>query len=253
MEVELTEVPAALSRSPLYGIRWGAVFAGLVVGVAVYLLLMLIGIAAGSIAFGADERPHAAVRAMVAAWSGISMPIAALLGGYVTARTSGLRRTSDGVLHGLVGWGAAILVFALLGMSALGATLIGMLGLSATSWQSPDAHLLPNRYAVAPALPQRQGPPATPHGWLAPAQGIPEPPPAMERDLPSLPPPDREDERAAQQMLATAGTWLCAAIVVSLLAGMGGGAIGVRGTRRRDLAERHGGQTRHRAALSEPV
>ena len=258
MEVELTEVPAELRRSPLYGIRWGAIFAGLVVGIAAYLFLMLVGTAAGSVVFGAADHSNAvAVRLLAAAWSGISMPFAALVGGYVAARTSGLRRTSDGVLHGVVAWGAALLVFALIAASAVGATVDGLLGFSTTSWQPnpPAVDATSNESAGAAA----QAPPApSRHRFFITEQTAPDAeqlPPSMGRDAPGLSPHERDAiEHARQQAVAVVGTWLCAAIVLSLLAGMGGGAFGVRGTRRPRHGEKRSADavpSRHRPERSE--
>lgn len=263
MEVELTEVPAELRRSPLYGIRWGAIFAGLVVGIAAYLFLMLAGAAAGSVMFGAADPSNAVgLRILVAAWSAISMPFAALVGGYVAARTSGLRRTSDGVLHGVVAWGAALLVFAVLAASAVGATVEGMLGLSATSWQAnaPTADAASNQSAGAVAQGGQQAPPATSRHRLR-LTVDPTPPeaeqrllPSMGREVPALSPLERDAiEQARQQAVGVAGTWLCSAIILSLLAGMGGGAFGVRGTRR-PLSEKrsaHAPPSRHRPERGE--
>src|SRR5512145_1445748 len=41
------------------------------------------------------------------------MLIAAFVGGYVAARSAGLRRSTDGILHGVVWWGVTVLFFAL--------------------------------------------------------------------------------------------------------------------------------------------
>ncbi len=101
-------------------INWGAIIAGIVVGMATQIVLALLGVAAGlsviaRIGQGAD------VAMWVALWQGVSMLAAAFVGGYVAARMSGLQRNGDGMLHGLVTWGATTLLAASLASSGLGA------------------------------------------------------------------------------------------------------------------------------------
>src|SRR3954465_4544955 len=89
-------------RGPLAPISWPAVFASLSVGISVMLLLTLAGFAVGvSVVEPGADSPRA-ITMGAAAWQTISMLIAAIVGGYVAARLSGLRRTADGVLHGAV-------------------------------------------------------------------------------------------------------------------------------------------------------
>lgn len=109
-------------------IAWSAIIGGLVVGLATQMVLMLLGIAAGLTAVdisgaGAGVRN---VPAWSAVWNGLSMLVAAFVGGYVAARMSGLRRKSDGILHGFVAWGATTLLYAILAFSAMGALFGGV-------------------------------------------------------------------------------------------------------------------------------
>jgi hypothetical protein len=178
---QVSEISIAPRRTPLHAIRWPAIFAGLAVGISVQLLLMLIGIAAGLAAIEPRNQPDAtAISVGAGVWNTISMLIASFIGGYVAARASGLRRTSDGVLHGVVSWGATMLLFAFLTTSALGSVFGGMFGLIAST------------------------------GSIDIAQG---------------------GELTANAASAASG-WLSAAIVLSLLAGIIGGSVGARGTRR---------------------
>lgn len=103
-------------------IHWGAIFAGIVVGLAVQLVLAVLGLAAGLSAVDMREA-NAGVDnpgAWAAVWHGFSMLTAAFVGGYVAARMSGLLRKTDGLLHGFVAWGATTLLFAVLSMTAVG-------------------------------------------------------------------------------------------------------------------------------------
>lgn len=125
MEVVQTNTGAAAiaaRRRYFPAISWGGIVAGIIVGLAIQLVLTLLGIAAGLTAFGLGTTPPAGeVPAWVGAWQSVTVLIAAFVGGYVAARMSGLQRKGDGMLHGLVAWGATTLIVALLTTSALGA------------------------------------------------------------------------------------------------------------------------------------
>ena len=122
--VQNNTATAALAARRRYfpAISWGGIVAGIIVGLAIQLVLTLLGIAAGLTAFGLGATPPAGeVPAWVGAWQSVTVLIAAFVGGYVAARMSGLQRKGDGMLHGLVAWGATTLIVALLTTSALGA------------------------------------------------------------------------------------------------------------------------------------
>jgi hypothetical protein len=119
------EFAPAYERVRLSPISWAAVFASLAVGISVMLLLTLVGLAVGiTVVDPAADSPRA-ITVGAAIWQTASMLIAALVGGYVAARLSGLRRTADGVLHGAVSWGATTLLYAVLALSALGVLTAG--------------------------------------------------------------------------------------------------------------------------------
>jgi hypothetical protein len=117
------------SRRPFFSaLRWGAILAGVVVGIALQLVLTLLGVATGlsTIDVGATDASANATAPLL--WAGISMLIAAFVGGYVAARSSGLKRKSDGILHGATAWGVTTLLFVLLAASAGGSMLGGIFG-----------------------------------------------------------------------------------------------------------------------------
>ncbi|HEY3476354.1 MAG TPA: hypothetical protein VGK56_17200, partial [Anaerolineales bacterium] len=71
-------------------IKWSAVFAGWVVGLALQMVLMLLGLGFGAWAIDFRENNPAEGLPMGAAiWTGVSMLLAAFTGGYVTSRLSG--------------------------------------------------------------------------------------------------------------------------------------------------------------------
>jgi hypothetical protein len=126
---------ASTLRRPLFPtIRWGAVLAGVAVGISVQLVLTLLGIATGLSA--TDVEQGEMVRTGPLIWAGISMLIAAFVGGYVAARMTGLKRKVDGVMHGVVSWAVTTLLFAMLATSAGGSMLSGIFNAVAPTTQS---------------------------------------------------------------------------------------------------------------------
>lgn len=113
--------PAAYRRPLFPAIRWGAVLAGVVVGVSVQLVLTLLGIATGLTATDLSQGEAMGMGPLL--WAGVSMLVAAFVGGYVAARMSGLKRRADGILHGAVSWAVTTILFASLATS-VGGTLV---------------------------------------------------------------------------------------------------------------------------------
>lgn len=105
-------------------VRWGPVWAGTVVAVATYLLLemALLGADLLDADVGATgELPDGALLTIVAAG------VAFLLGGVVAGASFASRESDDGLLHGLLVWGATTAVFVLLAVLGTGLAL-GTLG-----------------------------------------------------------------------------------------------------------------------------
>ncbi len=122
MEVERTFEQWSLG-SPR--IKWSAVFAGWAVGLAIQMVLTLMGLGFGAWAIDIRESdPGRGVPIGAALWTGISMLISAFAGGYVTSRLSGSYLRSDGIYHGIVVWGVNWLIFAWLTTTAM-ATMVG--------------------------------------------------------------------------------------------------------------------------------
>jgi hypothetical protein len=176
---------------PINAVRWSAVLAGMAVGIAVQIVFNLGGIALG-LAF--NERGDAYVTRLSGdAWNTLSMVAGALVGGYVAARASALRRIADGMLQGTVAWGATTLLFAVLALTTASA-LAGLF----------------NAIAEIGRL-----------GAAAPAEAV----GAISTPVPTT-------AGGAARAAATASGWLAVAIVLSLFAALAGGALGARGARR---------------------
>ena len=254
MSSVLTEPALRMDRSvPVYTVRWPAVFAGVAVGLSIHLVLMLIGIAAGLTALDqaaegdlrADGRSAATV---AAAWNGISMLIAAFIGGYVAARASGLRRTSDGVLHGVVSWAATTILTAILAtslftsaMSGLfsvlrdaagpaaeaargaqaGSAVMEIMGMVREGRRDEAMQILQSRYGMTPDQ----------------SRGVVDSMSTASGNTQQTDPRSREQARNAAEQAAERGamaSWaLVGTILLSLVLGMIGGSLGTRAAGRR--------------------
>jgi hypothetical protein len=264
MNTTLPPSDAIWPRTPLNLMRWGPVFAGLAVGLSIHLLLMLLGAAAGFTAVDAGARGGAtAISIAAGTWDTLSMLVSAFFGAYFAARTSGLGRASDGMLYGVVSWGATTLLLAVLATTVLGSAA-GMFSRLIPSLDPAATSRAIDR--VAPAL--RDALPGSARTPLAPQSS--EERPGNEPALIGLPPPavesgphvsgprvisaalrrvqsspiaggDAATARAseaskAEQAADIAGAalwWLFAATLGSLLLALAGGALGARATSRR--------------------
>jgi hypothetical protein len=231
MAVEFSPAPYRGRISP---ISWPAIFASLAVGISVMLLLTLAGVAVGIAVVDPGADSPIAITIGAAAWQTASMLIAAIVGGYVAARLSGLRRTGDGVLHGAVSWGATTLLYAVLATTALGSLTAGMFGLLApgsTERAASAPGLNPDRDQTQRAL-EGLGLTAdqvrtlterlTGSGNAGSANAASEVPSAGAK--PQL--------EAATGSVGTATGWLSATVLLTLVLSIVGGAFGTRGSRR---------------------
>jgi hypothetical protein len=102
--------------SPRDRVRWGPVWAGLVVALSTYLLLQLALIAVGVVELGGDTTSDAVASAAVAV-------IAFFIGGMTAGATAMWRGIDDGLLHGVVLWGVGLLALVVLSIAGSGLAL----------------------------------------------------------------------------------------------------------------------------------
>lgn len=112
--------------------RWDAVMAGVAVGMAVQLLLVVLGLMVGlSVGRGLQQTSGVVVLPVaVSVWQSFCMLIAVFVGSYVTARCGDLRRKADGILHGIVVWAMTTLLLACFACSPVSMFLGGVFHLA---------------------------------------------------------------------------------------------------------------------------
>jgi hypothetical protein len=112
-------------------ISWGAIFAGVVVVLAVQLMLSLLGAAfgAGSINPLQEDHPTSGLGVWSAIWLGISTLVALFAGGWISARMAAIPDRTESALHGVITWGLTSLVGAYLITTAVSGVLSGAAGL----------------------------------------------------------------------------------------------------------------------------
>lgn len=110
-------------------ISWGAIFAAVVVALAIQVLLGMLGTAIGASTLDpatVDGSPSASSFGIGAAiWWVVSSLIALYVAGWIAGHLSGNARKSDAVLHGLAAWAVATIVTLYLVTSAAGSVMSG--------------------------------------------------------------------------------------------------------------------------------
>lgn len=248
MQLEISDTSGTgLHHMPISSIRWTAILAGLVVGIATHLVLMLLGTSIGLAAVDVGDNVGDTMPVAAGIWNTVSMVIAAFVGAYVAARSAGMRRWSDGILHGVVAWGLTLLLTAFLATTALG-------GIMGSFFSSPTARNAAAQSAPAAgqaarsiaegdraeairSLQTRLGISSEQAGKLVDQALI------MAGREENASPAGREAAQETLRNASVASGWLTAAILLSLLSAIGGGWLGARGTHREVRTVAHGPTT----------
>lgn len=131
-------------------IKWGAIFAGLAVGIAAQMAFTLLGLAIGAWSIDLrDARPGAGIPLGTGLWSGISMLVSAFIGGYVASRLSGSSARMGGLYHGAVLWGVTSIVFGWVATTALSVMIGGLFSTFGTGLQMLNQSVGPAVSAAA--------------------------------------------------------------------------------------------------------
>ena len=242
---------AGLRRVLLPAVRWGAVLAGVAVGISVQLVLSLLGIATGLSNMDITTAEDVSTTGPLI-WAAISMLLAAFVGGYVAARMSALKRKVDGLLHGAVAWAVTTLLFVMLASSVGGNLLAGIFsnmgsamtqsgtGTVATLLRSRSANALDANTLQRLQEDVRAGRREEAIGLLANATGISTSGAADVIDQALIisgkpeaaSPVARQSAERAVKTASTTAWMMFIAVALSLVLGMLGGALGAVGARR---------------------
>jgi hypothetical protein len=105
-------------------IRWGSVWAGLVIALTVQLLLSALGVALGIRGLVPSPGEVSETTATtLGLWMAVSAIIALFLGGLATARFAGIAGTHNGVWNGVVLWALALLLGTIAASAGVGGAL----------------------------------------------------------------------------------------------------------------------------------
>lgn len=204
------------------GIRWSSIFAGTCVGIAVYVLLMLLGVCAGLAKTSAvGDASFAAL-----AWNLASAFIASIAGTFLTARVAGLQLASEGAVHGLLVWSCVTLVVAATALCMMRDVAGNMAVLMAQSVERETA-LADNAAGQRwNRLRQTAAGKTFSDGDVLPAVYV----------LSST-----QDQAVSTRrefdLPAYAALMVCAALAISLFGGIAGGLMGTRSPRRETVAD----------------
>ncbi|MGV2827208.1 hypothetical protein [Myxosarcina sp. GI1(2024)] len=102
-------------------VRWGPIFAGIVVSIATQLLLSALAVPIGFSAGALDADAEVLVSG-ISIWSIVSLLIALFLGSWITASTCGPMNKKTALLHGLILWATTLAISAWLLASGLSGT-----------------------------------------------------------------------------------------------------------------------------------
>jgi hypothetical protein len=106
-------------------VRWGSIFAGLVIALCLQLILSALGTAIGATGIANSDAPRTNadnVGTVVGIWSIVSLFISLFLGGLVTSRASGSLNKNTALLNGAILWAATLTIGAFLVTSGVSGT-----------------------------------------------------------------------------------------------------------------------------------
>jgi hypothetical protein len=225
MNYQAVELARIAQHAAVPGFRWGSIFAGTCVGIAVYVLLVLMGICAGVAQWGGDTSLALLALNLAAAF------VASVLGTFIAARSADLDRASQGAMHGLMVWSAVTMV-------AIAMTLCLVRDMAGNM-----ATLLTQNAERETALVQNDRQP----GWGYSRETAGEAGILVDRprhalfviDPPAAPAAPVPSQREFD-LPAYAALMICSALAISLFGSIAGGLLGTRSPRRLDPLGRAG-------------
>jgi hypothetical protein len=121
-------------------ISWGAVFAGVIIVLIVQFLLSLLGVGIGASTIDPSQRGGTPEASSIGIGAGLWWVICSLIsvfaGAWVAGRLAGMPDRTDGMLHGLVAWGLAMLLLIYLLTTAVSSLVGGAFGVVGSAMQA---------------------------------------------------------------------------------------------------------------------
>jgi hypothetical protein len=109
-------------------VSWGAIFAGAVMALAVYLILTLLGAAIG---FTVSDRVRPEnLQTGAAIWAILTTVIALFVGGWVTTQLTVGENKTEAIMHGIITWGVVLAMLLWLMASGIRAGFNAMVGMA---------------------------------------------------------------------------------------------------------------------------
>ncbi|QDV35266.1 DUF2188 domain-containing protein [Tautonia plasticadhaerens] len=138
--VRLQDVASVGSR-----VSWGALIAGAVVALTVYVSLGTLGVAVGLSTADMNRVDGGTLAIGAAIWAALSLLIALFLGGFVTSRSTVGERKDESMIYGLLLWGTifvAVVVLTGLGLNlGIGGMMEQVTGSGTTGPMLSDAQI----------------------------------------------------------------------------------------------------------------
>jgi hypothetical protein len=110
-------------------ISWGAVLAGVVVALAVYLLLTTLAAAIGFTVNVRDLNPKALLSGALV-WAILTMALAMFAGGWTTSQLTAGETKCESMVHGLILWGTVVAAMMWMAASGVGSGFTAMMRVS---------------------------------------------------------------------------------------------------------------------------
>lgn len=114
-------------------ICWGSIFAGVVAGMIVQVVLSLLGLAIGFNAFEPAQHSYRGLAVGSTVWLVLIALASGFAGGWVATALANVANRFDGIIHGILSWGVFMVIAFYLFGSSVGALIGGAFNLSSAA------------------------------------------------------------------------------------------------------------------------
>lgn len=114
-------------------ICWGSVFAGVVAGMIVQVVLSLFGLAIGFNIFEPGQQSYSGLGVGSSIWLIVSALASGFTGGWVATALADISNRFDGLMHGILSWGVFMVIALYLFGSSIGTVIGGAFNLSSAA------------------------------------------------------------------------------------------------------------------------